>query len=161
MCSSPSQYLCLGLSCPKYSLYFALYFLHFLRFFWTSFLSLSRSPWVASHPSGVPVALFSPMSSAKLLGVHSISLSTSLMKILKSTSPKTDFSPASRWALTTTLWQILTIYDISCSLNSPPFKSISLQLEIRMLCGTVLKLSQGICIIIRQTQKNGFLFVSS
>ena len=52
--------------------------------------SLSRSLWMASHPSGVLTAPHSLVSSANVLRVHSIPLSMSLMKILNSTSPSTD-----------------------------------------------------------------------
>ena len=59
-----------------------------MRFFWVNFSSLSRSPWMAPHPSGVWTAPHSLMSSTKLLRVHLIPLLTSLMKMLKSIDGK-------------------------------------------------------------------------
>jgi len=47
-------------------------------------LSLSRSLWKASLPSGLLTTSLSLVSSADLLRVHLISLSMSLMKILNS-----------------------------------------------------------------------------
>ena len=67
--------------CPDH-LHLAL--LNFIRFTWAHFLSLSRSLWMASHPSGMSNALLSFVSSANLLRVHLIPLSMSLMKILNS-----------------------------------------------------------------------------
>ena len=75
-------------------------------------LSLSRSLWMASHPSVVSTTLHSLVSSANLLRVHLTQLSMSLMKILKSTGPSsdhcgmplvTDLHPDMK-PLTTTLW---------------------------------------------------------
>jgi len=57
------------------------------RFTQAHFLSLSRSLWMASHPSGTLTAPLSLVSSGNLLRVHSISLSMPLMKILNSTGP--------------------------------------------------------------------------
>jgi len=56
-------------------------------------LSLSRSLWMVSHPSGVLTTLHSLVSSANLLKVHVTPLSMSLMKILKSISPNNPVVP--------------------------------------------------------------------
>jgi len=49
-----------------------------------------RSGWMASHPSTVSTALLSLVSLVNLLRAHSIPLSISLIKMLKSTSPNVD-----------------------------------------------------------------------
>jgi len=54
------------------------------------FLSLYRSIWMVSHPSGMSTALLSLVLSAKLLREHLIPLSVSLMKILNSTCPNVE-----------------------------------------------------------------------
>jgi len=67
---------------------------------------------MAAHPTGVSTTTYSLASSANLLNVHSTPLSTSLIKILKSTGPSTDscgtllvtdLHPEME-TLTTTLW---------------------------------------------------------
>ena len=66
------------------------FMLNIMRFTWTHCLSLSRSLWLTSHPSGLSTAPHSLVSPANLLTMHSIHLSISPLKILKSTGPSTD-----------------------------------------------------------------------
>jgi len=75
---------------PTVVQYPALALLNLMRFTWAHFSSLSRSLWMAFHPSGVSTAPFSLVSSANLLRVHSLLLSMSLMKLLNSTRPNMD-----------------------------------------------------------------------
>lgn len=53
-------------------------------------VSLSRSLWIASHPSGVLTAHHSLVSSTKLLMVHSVLMSVSLVNLIKCTDSSTD-----------------------------------------------------------------------
>jgi len=64
--------------------------LNLMRFSWALCSRLSKSLWIASHPSGVSIVPHSLVSSADLLRVHSTPLSALLMKILKSIGPSTD-----------------------------------------------------------------------
>ena len=83
-----------------------------VRFIWAHCSSLSRSLWMASHPSGVLTVSQNLLSSVNLLRVHSIPPLMSLMKIYKFASPSTDpwgtplttdLHPDTE-QLTTTLW---------------------------------------------------------
>ena len=64
--------------------------LNLIRFSCPYFSSLSRSLRMASLPSNVSTALLSVVSSINLLRVHLMPSSILLMKMWKSTSPKTD-----------------------------------------------------------------------
>jgi len=87
--SSPSLYTYLGLPQPKCkTLHFAS--LNLISFTRVHLSSLSRSLWMASLSSVLKTTPLSFVSSANLLKVHSIPLSVSFIKILKSTSPKMD-----------------------------------------------------------------------
>ena len=87
--SSPSQYSYLGLPRLKCNtLHLAL--LHLMTLSWAHFSSLSRSPSMVSLPYIILTTPVSLMSSANLLRVHSIPQSKLLIKMLKSTGPKTD-----------------------------------------------------------------------
>ena len=64
--------------------------LNLMKFSWTYYLSLSRSLWMATHPTGVSTTPHTLVPSNNLLKVHLIPLSVSLMRMLKSTGPHTD-----------------------------------------------------------------------
>ena len=86
--SLPSLYLCLGLPLPKCrTLHLAL--LNFMRVTWAQLSRLSRSLWIASLLSYVPVTPLKLVSSANLMRVHSIPLSMSSTKKLNNTSSGT------------------------------------------------------------------------
>jgi len=87
--SSPCLYTYLKLSQVK-SNTLPLAVLNLLRFLWACFLSLSISLWMKSLHSVVPTVLFCLVSLAKLLRVHWIPLSQSLIKMLKNTGLKMD-----------------------------------------------------------------------
>lgn len=57
---------------------------------WAHSSSLSRSLWVASHPSGMSAVSHSLVSTADLLRMYSIPLSMSLMETFNRTGPSTD-----------------------------------------------------------------------
>lgn len=69
--------------------------LNLFRFPWAHFSSLSQSVCMAFLPSIVLAAPLSLVSSSNLMRVHSIPLSGSLIKMLKSTRPKVDYWEAS------------------------------------------------------------------
>jgi len=106
------------------------------------FLSLSRFLWMIALPSIVSDAPLSSVSSANLLRMHSIPSSTSLIKMLKNTSPNTHPQGTPPMIslcldmelLTTTLWlwpsNQLFIYRIVRPSNSKLSNS-----EIRIWCG--------------------------
>ena len=86
--SSPILYLYLGLPQPKRNtVHLAL--LNLIQLWWVLFSSLSRSPWMATLPSIVSTAPHRLVSSANLLVARMMPLSISLIRMLKSTSPKT------------------------------------------------------------------------
>ncbi|KAK4830007.1 hypothetical protein QYF61_008177 [Mycteria americana] len=59
------------------------FLLNFMRFTPAHFSSLSRTLWVASHPSGISTTRPSFVSSASLLRVHVVPSSKLLMKMFK------------------------------------------------------------------------------
>lgn len=80
------------------------------------------------------------VSSANFLRVHSSVLSSSLIKILKSTLPEMD--PTHHWSPPVSKaidhnTMAVTVQPILYPPNSPPFKSVNVQYEIRMWCGTI------------------------
>ena len=86
---SPSQYPYLRFSQLKCStLHLAFY--NLIQFTWAHFSSMSRSLWLVSLPCMVSTTPLSLVLSANLLGVLLISLTVSLIKMLKSTGPKID-----------------------------------------------------------------------
>jgi len=88
MSSSPSLYMYLGFSQPKYcTLQLAL--LNLIMFMYAPFQTYPDPSGRASLPSVVSTALLSLVSSANLLRVHSFPSSVSLIKMVKSTGPKT------------------------------------------------------------------------
>mgnify|MGYP001852828837 CR=1 FL=1 len=95
----------LGLTQLKHdTLHFAL--LNLIKLMWARFLSLFRSLSMASFPSIVSTASLSLVLSANLLRIHSIQLSRSLIKMLKSTSPMPD--PWGTWLITGLDTELLT-----------------------------------------------------
>jgi len=84
---SPILYVDLGLSWLTCNTFY-LAFLNLIRLLWDQFSSLSRCLWMASIPSIVSTSLFCLILCANWLRVHSIPLSMSTQKILKTISPK-------------------------------------------------------------------------
>ena len=128
--SSPSLHTYLGLPWPRCkTLHFTL--LNLIWLTWTHLSSVSMSFWMASLPPALSTVLPRLVSSAILLRVQLIPSYMSLIKMLKSTSPKTD-----AWGtplvtnlhldiepLTTTLSE--TFQPIPYPPNSPTLESIS------------------------------------
>ena len=108
--------------------------------------ALSRSLWMASLPSSKWIVPLSLVTSANLLRLHSISPSTSLMKMLNNTGPSTD---PWRTSLVTGLHldvEPLTVNSLEAAIqpvpypsNSSPIKSISLQFRGKNAGGNISK----------------------
>ena len=113
--SHPRLYWYQGLPQPGCrTLHLAL--LNLRRFTWAHLSSLSRSLWIASHPSGMSTTPLILVSSAKLLGVHLTPLSMmSLMKILNSTGPNTDTQETP--LVTDLLFWTSSLWPLSCGCN--------------------------------------------
>jgi len=126
MTSSPSLYLCLGLCWSKCNS-FHLVSLNLIRFSCAQFLRLAGSLWMVSLPSIVTTAPLSMVSPANLLRVHFNQLPMSLIKKLKSTSPKADpwgTPPMTKLhlnteLLTSTLWLWLYNQFFICLIVQP------------------------------------------
>lgn len=122
--------------------------LNFVRFLWAHFSILCRSPWMASLPSVVSITLLSSVSSANLLRGYLISLSV-IDKDVRALFPikiseRHHASLVSHW--TESHWQQLSVslQPIPYPLHPcPPFKFMSLSVEIRKLCGTTKGLTEG------------------
>ena len=137
------------------------------------FLRVSWSLWVATVPSILSSAPLSLVSSANLLKIHSILLSRSLIKMLKSTGRRLDEPlrdtihdgppPGHRAIDNSPL--ATTIQSIPYPSNSPVFKSIYLQLRDKNVVQDHVKglaqvqVDDISCPFVHQCQREGgFLF---
>lgn len=98
--------------------------------------SMSRSLWMAFLHSVVSAALLSLLLSPNLLKVHSVLLSSSLIKMLKSSGPKTD-----SWVTLGAINHNTLAMSIQFLIQTivHPSKPYFSNLEIGMWCATVSK----------------------